>query len=254
MAKNNKMMIVLRGIIMENPILILILGTCPTLATTTSVISALSMGLAATVVLICSNVVISALRNIIPDTVRIPCYIVIIAAFVTAVQMTLQAYLPAIYDMLGVYLALIVVNCIILGRAEMYARKNGVLDSAIDGAGMGVGFLVALVLMATIREVFGAGSFAGFEIGFMQYVKIPVLTQAPGGFLVYGILIAVMNKLTEKKGGVKKKSFSCEGCPSSHICNKTSCSEVTELAAEALDVAVETQEAKISEKEVGENA
>ena len=254
MTNNKKLMILLRGIIMENPVLILILGTCPTLATTTSVISAFSMGLAATVVLIGSNVVISALRKIIPDTVRIPCYIVIIAAFVTAVQMLLQAYLPAIYDMLGVYLALIVVNCIILGRAEMFARKNNVLDSALDGIGMGVGFLVALVLMATVREVFGAGSFAGVEIGFMQYVKIPVLTQAPGGFLVYGILIAVMNKLTEKKGGVKKKSFSCEGCPSSHLCNKTSCSEVTELAAEALDNVVETKETEIMEKEVSEDA
>ena len=254
MTNNKKLMILLRGIIMENPVLILILGTCPTLATTTSVVSAFSMGLAATVVLIGSNVVISALRKIIPDTVRIPCYIVIIAAFVTAVQMLLQAYLPAIYDMLGVYLALIVVNCIILGRAEMFARKNGVLDSALDGIGMGVGFLVALLLMSTVREVFGAGSFAGIEIGFMQYFKIPVLTQAPGGFLVYGILIAVMNKLTEKKGGVKKKSFSCEGCPSSHICNKTSCSEVTELAAEALDTVVETKEAEIQEKEAGENA
>ena len=254
MTNNKKLMILLRGIIMENPVLILILGTCPTLATTTSVISAFSMGLAATVVLIGSNVVISALRKIIPDTVRIPCYIVIIAAFVTAVQMLLQAYLPAIYDMLGVYLALIVVNCIILGRAEMFARKNSVLDSALDGIGMGVGFLVALVLMATVREVFGAGSFAGVQIGFMQYVKIPVLTQAPGGFLVYGILIAVMNKLTEKKGGVKKKSFSCEGCPSSHLCNKTSCSEVTELAAEALDNVVETKETEIMEKEVSEDA
>ena len=255
MTNNKKLMILLRGIIMENPVLILILGTCPTLATTTSVVSAFSMGLAATVVLIGSNVVISALRKIIPDTVRIPCYIVIIAAFVTAVQMLLQAYLPAIYDMLGVYLALIVVNCIILGRAEMFARKNGVLDSALDGIGMGIGFLVALVLMATVREVLGAGSFAGVEIGFMQYVKIPVLTQAPGGFLVYGILIAVMNKLTEKKGGVKKKSFSCEGCPSSHLCQKTSCSEVTELAAEALDTVVETKEAEIQEvKEAGENA
>ena len=255
MTNNKKLMILLRGIIMENPVLILILGTCPTLATTTSVISAFSMGLAATVVLIGSNVVISALRKVIPDTVRIPCYIVIIAAFVTAVQMLLQAYLPAIYDMLGVYLALIVVNCIILGRAEMFARKNSVIDSALDGIGMGVGFLLALVLMATVREVLGAGSFAGFEIGFMQYVKIPVLTQAPGGFLVYGILIAVMNKLTEKKGGVKKKSFSCEGCPSSHLCNKTSCSEVTELAAEALDTVVETKEAEIQEeKEAGENA
>jgi electron transport complex protein RnfE len=132
--------------------------------------------------------------------------------------MLLQAYLPDIYDMLGVYLALIVVNCIILGRAEMFARKNTVLYSMIDGVGMGIGFLVALLLMATVREVFGNGTFAGLAIPFMQYVKIPVLTQAPGGFLVYGILIAVMNKLTEKKGGVKKKSFSCEGCPSAAAC------------------------------------
>ena len=241
MTNNKKLATFLRGIIAENPVLILILGTCPTLATTNNVISALSMGLAATAVLICSNIVISALRKIIPDTVRIPCYIVVIAGFVTAVDMILNAYLPEIYEMLGIYLALIVVNCIILGRAEMYARKHGVIDSALDGAGMGIGFLVALVLMATLREVFGAGSFAGHEIGFMEYFKIPVLTQAPGGFLVYGILIAVMNKLTEKKGGVKKKSFSCEGCPSSHLCNKTSCSEVTELAAEALDTVIENK-------------
>ena len=255
MTNNKKLSILLRGIIAENPVLILILGTCPTLATTNSVISAFSMGLAATVVLVCSNMVISALRKIIPETVRIPCYIVIIAAFVTAVQMLLQAYLPSIYDMLGVYLALIVVNCIILGRAEMFARKNGVIDSAIDGVGMGIGFLVALVLMATVREVLGNGSFAGFEIPFMQYVKIPVLTQAPGGFLVYGILIALMNKLTEKKGGVKRKSFSCDGCPSSHICNKTSCSEVTELAAEALDAVIESKEIENAEnKEVSEDA
>ena len=240
---------------MENPVLILILGTCPTLATTTSVVSAFSMGLAATVVLVGSNVVISALRKIIPDTVRIPCYIVIIAAFVTTVQMLLQAYLPEIYDMLGVYLALIVVNCIILGRAEMFARKNNVINSAIDGVGMGIGFLVALVLMATVREVVGAGSFAGYELGFLKSVTIPVLAKAPGGFLVYGILIAVMNKLTAKKGGVKKKDFSCEGCPSSHLCNKTSCSEVTELAAEALNTVVESKETEIKEaKEVGENA
>ena len=224
MTKENKLLIILRGIIMENPVLILVLGTCPTLATTTSVISAFSMGIAATIVLICSNVVISALRKIIPDSVRIPCYIVIIAAFVTAVQMLLQAYLPAIYDMLGVYLALIVVNCIILGRAEMYANKNTVLDSALDGVGMGIGFLVALVLMATLREVIGNATFAGIEIPFLANYKIPILTQAPGGFLVYGIVIAVMNKLTEKKGGVKRKSFSCEGCPSNGTCSKTSCS------------------------------
>ena len=223
MTKDNRLLIVLRGIIMENPVLILILGTCPTLATTTSVISAFSMGIAATIVLVCSNIVISALRRIIPDTVRIPCYIVIIAAFVTAVQMLLQAFLPDIYNMLGVYLALIVVNCIILGRAEMYARKNGVINSMLDGIGMGIGFLLALVLMATVREVLGNASFAGFEIPFLVNYKIPVMTQAPGGFLVYGLLIALMNKLTEKKGGVKKKSFSCEGCPSSGICSSSSC-------------------------------
>ncbi len=228
--KNNKLAILLRGIIAENPVLILVLGTCPTLATSGDVISAFSMGIAATIVLICSNAVISALRNVIPDTVRIPCYIVIIAGFVTAVQMLLQAYLPDIYDMLGVYLALIVVNCIILGRAEMFARKNTVIDSVFDGLGMGIGFLVALLLMATVREVLGNGSFAGIVIPFMENIKIPVLTKAPGGFLVYGILIAVMNKLTEKKGGVKRKSFSCEGCPSAHICDKTSCGEAAELA------------------------
>jgi electron transport complex protein RnfE len=233
MTKENKLMIVLRGIIMENPILILILGTCPTLATTTSVISAFSMGIAATLVLVCSNIVISALRKVIPDVVRIPCYIVIIATFVTIVQMLLQAYLPEIYEMLGVYLALIVVNCIILGRAEMYARKNGVINSALDGIGMGIGFLLALILMATIREVFGNASFAGIDIAFLKNYKIPVLVEAPGGFFVYGLLIALMNLITAKKGGVKRKSFSCEGCALSAHCTKVSCSENTESSENA---------------------
>ena len=239
MTNNKKLMTLLRGIITENPVLILILGTCPTLATTTSVVSAFSMGIAATIVLICSNIVISALRKIIPDTVRIPCYIVIIAAFVTAVQMLLQAFLPDIYNMLGVYLALIVVNCIILGRAEMYARKNNVIDSALDGIGMGIGFMLALVAMATIREVIGNGSFAGIEIPFLANYKISLLAQAPGGFLVYGLLIALMNKLTEKRGGVKKKSFSCEGCPSRSSCGKSSCADTT---AENTDIVKEENE------------
>ncbi len=221
--KNNKLAILLKGIITENPVLILVLGTCPTLATTGDVISALSMGLAATFVLVCSNAVISALRKIIPDKVRIPCYIVIIAGFVTVLQMLMQAYLPSIYDMLGVYLALIVVNCIILGRAEMFARKNPVLDSVFDGLGMGIGFLVALLSIATIREVIGAGTFAGIAIPYMDAIKIPILTQAPGGYLVFGIVIAIMNVVTAKRGGVKKKSFSCEGCPSASTCGKTSC-------------------------------
>lgn len=229
--KNSKLAIFLKGLIAENPVLVLILGTCPTLAQTGSVINALSMGIAATVVLICSNVVISALRKIIPDTVRIPCYIVIIAAFVTVVQMIMHAYLPALYEMMGVYLALIVVNCIILGRAEMFARKNTVIDSALDGAGMGIGFLLALVAMATIREVFGAGSFAGIEIPFLVDYKIPILAQAPGGFLVFGILIAVVNKIGPEKGEGKRKNFSCEGCPSASLCGKVSCSESIEIAA-----------------------
>lgn len=244
MKKENKLSIFLKGLIAENPVLVLILGTCPTLAQTGSVINALSMGLAATVVLICSNVVISALRKVIPDTVRIPCYIVIIAAFVTVVQMFMQAYLPSLYEMMGVYLALIVVNCIILGRAEMFARKNGVLDSALDGAGMGLGFLIALVAMATVREVVGAGSFAGIAIPFLENYKIPIMVQAPGGFLVFGILIAIVNKIGPKKGAEKRKSFSCEGCPSASLCGKTSCTETLEVVA---DAARESEEKTVKE-------
>ena len=229
MNKSNKLSILIRGLIAENPVLVLVLGTCPTLAQTGSVIAALSMGIAATVVLVCSNVVISALRKIIPDTVRIPCYIVVIAGFVTIVQLLMHAYLPDLYDMMGVYLALIVVNCIILGRAEMFARKNGVIDSALDGLGMGLGFLIALLAMATIREVLGVGSFAGLEIPFLKDYTIPILTQAPGGFLVFGILIAVVNKIGPKKGEEKRKNFSCEGCPSASLCGKVSCAENAEL-------------------------
>ena len=225
MNKESKLKVLLRGIAAENPVLILILGTCPTLAMTTNVISAFSMGIAATVVLICSNVVISALRKIIPDSVRIPCYIVIISGFVTAVQMLLQAYLPSIYNMLGVYLALIVVNCIILGRAEMFARKNNVVRSALDGIGMGIGFLLALLIIASIREIVGNGSFAGIVIPFLSDYKISMFAQAPGGFLVYGIVIAIVNFITANKGGIKKKSFSCEGCPSAAACGGSCATE-----------------------------
>ena len=224
MSENKKLLILLRGIIKENPVLILVLGTCPTLATTSSVISAFSMGVVATIVLVCSNFVISCLRKVIPDTVRIPCYIVVIASFVTVLQMLLQAYLPDIYDMLGVYLALVVVNCIILGRAEMYARKNRPFDSVLDGLGMGIGFLLALLVIATIREVLGNGSFAGIVIPFLSDFKIPILTQAPGGYLVFGIVIACMNVINSKKGGVKRKSFSCGGCSMKESCSGK-CSE-----------------------------
>ncbi len=219
-----KLGILLKGIIRENPVLVLVLGTCPTLATSTSVVSALAMGLAATAVLVCSNIAISALRKLIPDMVRIPCYIVVIAGFVTVVQMLMEAYLPELYDMLGVYLALIVVNCIILGRAEMFAKDNCVIDSALDGVGMGIGFTLALLVMATVREVIGSASFAGIEIGFLQNLKIPILVAAPGGFFVFGCLIALVNHITKGKAPTKK-SFECEGCPSASFCRKDDCKQ-----------------------------
>ena len=210
-----------KGLIKENPVLVLVLGTCPTLATSTSVTNALGMGVAATVVLICSNVVISALRKIIPDKVRIPCYIVLIAGFVTMVQMLVKAFAPALDQSLGIYLPLIVVNCIILGRAEMFANKNKVFDSAVDAVGMGTGFTLALVLMATIREVFGNGSFMGVPIPVLSDNKISIMTMAPGGFFVFGCLIALVNKFSAHKP--KKEEFGCAGCPSAAVCGKTSC-------------------------------
>ena len=223
MKNNDSAALLWKGILKENPVFVLILGTCPTLATTNNVAGAFGMGLAALAVLLCSNVLISLLRRIIPDSVRIPCYIVIIAGFVTMVQMIVQAYFPALYEMLGVYLALITVNCIILGRAELFASKNTVVRSALDGIGMGLGFTGALLAMALIREVIGAGSFAGIEIPVLSDYAIPGLTMAPGGFLVFGILIAVVNKLTDGKA-IKKKSFGCAGCPSAGVCH-SACGE-----------------------------
>lgn len=210
----------LKGIIRENPVLVLVLGTCPTLAVTSSVLNALGMGVAATVVLLCSNMAISALRKVIPDQVRIPCYIVLIAGFVTMVEMLMHAFTPELYESLGIFLSLIVVNCIILGRAEMYASKNTVLDSAIDAVGMGIGFTLALFAMASIREIFGNGTFFGMSIPFLSENPISILALAPGGFFVFGCLIALVNKLTKGKarGG---KNFGCSGCPSAYLCGKT---------------------------------
>ena len=221
MSKNNNLTILLKGILKENPVFVLILGTCPTLATTTNVAGALGMGLAALAVLFCSNILISLLRKVIPDSVRIPCYIVIIAGFVTIVEMVVHAYFPELYEMLGVYLALITVNCIILGRAEMFAGKNSVVKSALDGIGMGLGFTVALVLMATIREVLGNASFAGNPIAFLEPYKIEFLVKAPGGMLVYGLLIALVYVITSGRAPLKK-SFSCAGCPNAGNCH-TAC-------------------------------
>ncbi len=202
-----------KGLILENPVLRLVLGTCPTLATSTSVESAIGMGLAATAVLVCSNIVISAMRKVIPSKVRIPAYIVIIAGFVTLVQMLVKAFLPQIDEMLGVYLPLIVVNCIILGRAEAFASKNTVLYSAIDGVGMGVGFTAALLLMGGIRELLGAGSIAGFTVLPEAIPPMTIFVLAPGGFFVFGILIALANKVAERNGKPKAELKGCSACP-----------------------------------------
>ena len=210
MKTNGNLSTLLRGILRENPVLVLILGTCPTLATTTNVVGAFGMGIAALVVLLCSNVLISLLRRVIP------------AGFVTIVQMIVQAYFPALYDMLGVYLALITVNCIILGRAEMFASKNSVGKSALDGIGMGLGFTLALCAMAVIREVLGNATFAGMPIPFLESFKIAFLVKAPGGMLVYALLIALVAAITRGKAPAKT-DFSCEGCPSAGNCHTGAC-------------------------------
>ncbi len=204
-----------KGIVKENPVLCLMLGTCPTLAVTTSASNAIGMGVAATAVLVCSNAVISLLRKVIPDKVRIPAYITIIAGFVTIVQMIVKAFAPAINNSLGIFLPLIVVNCIILGRAEMYASKNPVLPSIIDGLGMGVGFTAALLLMGIIRELLGSGTVFGLQI---LPVQILIFILPPGGFFVYGMLIAFANKLN-KKAGNKVVENPCHGCPMSKSCS-----------------------------------
>ena len=233
MAKTNTLSILLNGIIKENPVLVLVLGTCPTLAVTTQTVNAFGMGAAATAVLLFSNIAISLLRKIIPDKVRIPCYIVLIAAAVTIVQMVLNAFVYSVYEALGLFLPLIVVNCIILGRAEMFANKNTVVDSALDAIGMGIGFTLTLFVMASIREIFGAGSWMGISIPVLCDNNIGIMTMAPGGFAVFGILIAVVNKFFTNKP--KKTEFGCENCPTAGVCGKLSCSgcaEKKEVVAE----------------------
>ena len=218
MAKSNKLSVLLNGIIKENPVLVLVLGTCPTLAVTTQTVNAFGMGAAATAVLLFSNVAISLLRKVIPDKVRIPCYIVLIAAAVTIVQMVLNAFVYSVYEALGLFLPLIVVNCIILGRAEMFANKNTVVDSALDAIGMGIGFTLTLFVMASIREIFGAGTWMGFEIPVLYENHVGILTMAPGGFCIFGCLIALVNKFFTNKP--KKTEFGCENCPSASVCGK----------------------------------
>ena len=207
------------GIIKENPVLVLVLGACPVLAVSTQASNAIGMGIAATTVLLCSNVFISLLRNLIPDKVRIPCYIVLIAGFVTLVGMVIEAYAYSLHQSLGIYLPLIVVNCIILGRAEMFANKNTVFASALDAIGMGIGFTLVLLAMATIREVFGNGTWFGLELPWLVDNNFSIMTMAPGGFIVFGLLIALVNKVSKGRA-IKKKEFGCEGCPSAKACGK----------------------------------
>ena len=190
----NNFKVLMNGIIKENPTFVLLLGMCPTLGTTSSALNGMSMGLATTFVLVCSNVVISLLKNLIPDMVRIPAFIVVIASFVTALQMCMQAYVPDIYATLGLFIPLIVVNCIILGRAEAFASKNGVVPSFFDGLGMGLGFTIALTILGAVREILGTGKVFGCELWPEDYGML-MFVLAPGAFIVLGYLIAIVNKM-----------------------------------------------------------
>lgn len=221
------------GIIKENPTFVLMLGMCPTLAVTTSAINGLGMGLSTTVVLVLSNLMISLLRKVIPDSLRIPAFIVVVASFVTIVQFLLEGFVPSLYDSLGIYIPLIVVNCIILGRAESYASKNPVLPSIFDGIGMGLGFTVGLTSIGIVREVIGSGKIFGFQLlpladvaaGKGGYVPVTIFILAPGAFLVLAGLTALQNKVknnAKKKGKKVVETVGCgEGCAS---CGNSACS------------------------------
>lgn len=226
--KNKNLKYLTNGILKENPVLRLMLGTCPTLAVTTAAINGIGMGVAATVVLLGSNIVISLLRNIIPDKVRIPAFITVIAGFVTIVQMLVKAFLPSIDAALGIYLPLIVVNCIILGRAEMFASKNPVLPSILDAIGMGIGFTATLTLMGCIRELIGAGTLFGLPITANFISPMVIMLLPPGGFFVFGVLVALSNKLAEKLGKEKACNLGCGGCPMKDSCGEVKKEEVAE--------------------------
>lgn len=216
------------GLIKENPTLRLVLGTCPTLAVTTAAVNGIGMGLSATVVLICSNLAISLLRNVIPDKVRIPAFITIIAGFVSVVQMLVKAFLPAVDKALGIYLPLIVVNCIILARAEMFASKNPPLASVLDGAGMGIGFTAVLTLMGAIRELLGAGSLFSLPVTSRFLSPMIIFLLPPGGFFVFGMLVALSNAVAKKSGKKPAEHLGCDSCPSKAICEKADLKEAAE--------------------------
>ena len=216
------------GLIKENPTLRLVLGTFPTLAVTTAAVNGIGMGLSATVVLICSNLAISLLRNIIPDKVRIPAFITIIAGFVSVVQMLVKAFLPAIDKELGIYLPLIVVNCIILARAEMFASKNPPLASVLDGAGMGIGFTAVLTLMGAVRELLGAGSLFSFPVTSRFISPMIIFLLPPGGFFVFGMLVAASNAIAKRSGKKPVEHLGCESCPSKEMCGQADVKEAAE--------------------------
>ncbi|MBQ4442027.1 MAG: electron transport complex subunit E [Bacteroidales bacterium] len=205
----SKWNILTKGFFKENPSLILVLGTCPTLAVTTSVNNAIGMGAATTFVLLMSNIIISLLKNVIPDKVRIPCYIVIIATFVSMVDLLIQGFAPALSASLGVFIPLIVVNCIVLGRAEAFASKNGVWDSILDGLGMGIGFTISLVLIAAVREILGAGAFMGHQFIPSDY-NILIFVLAPGAFIVFGFIMALVRHILNKVEAKRKAKLTVQ--------------------------------------------
>ena len=204
-----------KGIIKENPVLVTLLGMCPTLAVTVLAENGIGMGLATTFVLVCSNAVISLLKNVIPKAVRLPCFIVIIAGLVTFIDFIMQGFLPELHSALGVFLQLITVNCIILGRAEAFASRNNLVRSVLDGLGMGLGFTLALFAMGSLREIFGLGSWLGMKIPFLCDHPMTIFIMPAGGFFVLGCLIALVNKIAGRK---PPKEISCEGCPNAAAC------------------------------------
>ncbi len=206
MSKNKLGKVFTNGLFAENPTFRLVLGTCPTVAVTTTAINGVGMGLAATFVLIGSNVVISMLRNFIPNKVRIPAFVVVICTFVTMIQLLMHAFVPALYDSLGIFLPLIVVNCIILARAEAFACKNNVARSAMDGLGMGLGFTMSMLLIGAIREVIGGGTIFNYPVFGAGFQPMLLLILAPGGFIVYGLSLGIINGLTEKFSSKKKEA------------------------------------------------
>ena len=255
----NNFKVMMNGIIKENPIFVLLLGMCPTLGTTSSAINGMGMGLATMFVLICSNVVISSIKNLIPDMVRIPSFIVVIASFVTLLQMIMQAYVPDLYATLGLFIPLIVVNCIILGRAESYASKNPVMASTFDGIGMGLGFTVGLTCIAIVREFIGSGAFFGMEI-IPEDFHVTIIGLAPGAFFVLACLTALQNKFkapSATNGSVPQSTLACGG--NCAACSGSACSSnhsvLEEKKAEELKKAEEAKKAAaLAKKQAAEAA